>query len=47
MVVNTAHIISNGNDSVKVRNQDLKIGKVYKKYVEEQLASIRQRGLKN
>lgn len=38
-IVNIKHIISNGRESVRLKDQELKIGKVYKRYVEEQLSA--------
>lgn len=38
-IINTGHINSIEQDAVKVAGQSLKIGKVYKKFFEDQLAS--------
>lgn len=40
-IVNLRHVTGNGRDSVRLKDQELKIGKVYKRYVEEQLATSR------
>lgn len=41
-IVNSRHMEFIAPDTIRIRNQDLKIGKVYKRYVEEQITVLRQ-----
>ena len=41
-IVNARHVSQVDNDSITVRNQQLKIGKVFKKYFEEQFVKLKK-----
>ena len=42
-IVNSGYLSLNGPDAVKVKEHNFRIGKVYKRYVEEQLAALKKR----
>jgi len=42
-IVNTAHIATMDGENISIRDQQLKVGKVYKRYVEDQLNAIRMK----